>query len=119
MCTGYAAALMLLGGQMKFITIFLSVQDDKECLVPDGGHQELGHVSPIRKVEGDGGAATCGNGQGEPGEPAGQGWERWEDGRAEEGREADPGFQNWPGVMLDQSYTAPVRPALGTAGSSH
>lgn len=115
---------MLLGGQMKFITIFLSVQDDKECLVLDGGRQEWGHVSPIRKVEGDGGGLlpaeiTCRNGQGEPGEPAGQGWERWEDGCAEEGREADPGFQNWPGVMLDQSYTTQMRPALGTAGSSH
>ena len=43
---------------MKFITIFLSVQEDEECLVLDGGHRELGHVSLIRQVEGDTGAAA-------------------------------------------------------------
>lgn len=119
-CIGYAAALMLLGGQMKFITIFLSVQDDKECVVLDGEHQELGHVTLTGKVEGDGGAAACrdhlrewAGGAGRTGMGAVRGWPC---GGSQRGRSRFPQLTR---TMLDQSYTAPVRLALGTSVSSH
>lgn len=62
------------------------MQEDKERLALGGAHQELDQVFLIRKGEGDMGAG------GPRHRPTGEGWERGEDDRVEEGRGADPAF---------------------------
>lgn len=103
------------GGRVKSIAVFLSMQEDEECLVLDGGHQELGHVSPMRKVEGDTGGCclqTSPAGRGRTGTGAVRGWP-W---KAERWILVSTTDQDCAGAELHRCGSPGVRPARGTSG---